>query len=262
MTVWLARDGFYGWSGSGEPTFLWESHRRDAVEISTARSCRAVAAFDPASGEYRCWLPARGDYRNTRCWTFDGVDWHVRTDVAANGVCVTNDARAYMIVCGKQTSSGKDGVFVLDRDGDPTDAIVRTGWIRSQRIGEKASIRRCYLLLRETGIAANEASKIDVAVRRDYRVETVMSVKVNAYPEVSSVARQQNIPGVYAADGSSLWGDGKAWRTRRVFKAKVDVDLASCDVFQLEITSSRRIEILGISFEEQSRPAGGANLTK
>jgi hypothetical protein len=257
MTVWLARDGFYGWVG-GDAVFLWEDHRRDAMEINMARASKAVAAFDPVSGEYRCWLPCRGSYDNNRCWTFDGVDWHYREDIRATGVCMTKDHRNYMITCGTRSDDGKDGVWALDRDGEQEPIMVRTGWIRSQRLGDKASIRRGYLLLRETGVPNNEGQRIAITSRTNYRVDTVSTTYVNTYPDVSSSARQQPAVGVYAQDGTSKWGDGKPWRIRRVYRAKFDLDLPSCDVFQLEFTCNRRIEILGVSFEEQDRPTFGA----
>ena len=163
-----------------------------------------------------------------------------------------------MIACGTSTDNGKDGVWALDRDGQQESIMVRTGWIRSQRLGDKASIRRGYLLLRETGVPNNQGQRIVVTSRTNYRVDTVSTTYVNTYPDVSSSARQQPAVGVYAQDGTSTWGDGKPWRIRRVYRAKFDLDLPSCDVFQLEFTCDRRIEILGVSFEEQDRPTFGA----
>lgn len=258
MTVWLGRDGFFGWDGSGDPKFLWEDHRRDALEINQAMAPKAVAVFDPISGEYRCWLPCRGGTENNRCWTFDGAEWHYRTDLRATGVCVTKDHRSYVIACGERDTDGKDGVWALDRDGEQESIMVRTGWIRSQRLGEKASVRRGYLLLRETGVPNNDGQRIAIAARTNYRVDTVSTTYVTTYPNVSATARQQPLVGVYSQDGTSTWGDGKPWRIRRVYRAKFDLDLPSCDVFQLEFTCDRRVEILGVTFEEQDRPTHGA----
>jgi len=258
VTVWLGRDGFYGWSGSGEPNFLWEDHRRDALEINSAFARKAVAVFDPASGEYRCWVACRGSQENNRCWTYDGVDWHHRTDLRATGACVTKDHRKYVLTCGERASDGRDGVWVLDKDGEQSTMTIRTGWVRSQRLGEKASIRRGYLLLRETGVPNNAGQRISVSARTNYRSDVISTTYVNTYPDVAPVARQQHATGVYSQDGTSTWGDGKPWRVRRVYLAKFDLDLPSCDVFQLEITCDRRYEVLGLSFEEQNRPTNGA----
>lgn len=260
VTVWLSRDGFVAWSGTGDVVPLWKQMERHTAEINRGRQRRACAVVDPVSGEYRCWVAARGSAANNRCWTYDGVEWRYRDDVEATGVTVTSDSRRYMIACGKSTGvSGVDGVWVLDQAGDPMPSSFKTGWIRSTRLNERASVRRGYVTMRETGIPVADTGKLQVTARTNFRIEAVSAATVQLYPEVSTAAKSTTELGIWSSDvATSAWSDGELWRRRRVFRAKFDIDLQSCETYQLEFTCTRRIEILSVSIEEQDRPTGGA----
>lgn len=258
-TVWLSSAGFVSWTG-GEPLPLWENMARHTSEINRGRMRRAVAGFDPTSGEYRCWVAVRGSASNNRCWTYDGAEWRFREDIDATGVTVTNDHRKYMIVCGESNGdSGVDGVWVVDQAGDPMPIRIKTGWMRSTRLTERASIRRGYLTMRETGVPVGESGKMQVEARTNFRDETISSTSMQLYPEVSAVAKVDTTPGIWSSTAAtSAWDDGAKWRRRRVFKSKFDIDLQSCETYQLEFTCTRRVEVLNLTVEEQDRPSGGA----
>jgi hypothetical protein len=167
-------------------------------------------------------------------------------------------------VCGESNGdSGVDGVWVVDQSGDPMPIRIKTGWIRSSRMTERASVRRGYLTMRETGIPTNTASKMQVEARTNFRDETISSTDMQLYPEVSAVAKVDTTPGIWSTDADvSAWDDGKKWRRRRVFKCKFDIDLQSCETYQLEFTCTRRVEVLNLTVEEQDRATGGASTSR
>jgi hypothetical protein len=262
VTVWLARDGFYGFAG-GEVRYLFEQHREDAKKHNKGRLRAACAEFDPKTGRYMCWVGFEGAQYNTRCWTYDGTDWHHEDVLRASSVTVTKDHRSLILACGTSTyHSDKDGVWVLNGPGDPVSSLVKTGWIRGQRTRDRASTRRVYFTLRETRVPAGDAQKVQVSIRRDYRAEVVDSTTLNTYPEVSSKVTASNSAPTLSKWGTGAYNDGGSWRKRRIFRAKADIDVAGCEVFQIEATCTKGWEILSIAFEEQEKPDSGSRAFK
>lgn len=255
LTIWLGVDGFYGYA-NGEVSFLFELHRSIVKKINRARRHRAVACFDHHSGEYRCWVAYDGSTRNTMCFTYNGTDWHQRDDVAASGVTVTDDHRRLVIACGEVDDV--DGVWIVDRGGDPVVSTVETGWMRSLRSQENASVRTVYLWLRETTVTTvdNTTNRIQVAWSQDYRAETVGTATARPWP--GAKPGYGTVPDIY---DDAVYG-AATWRKRRPFWAKVDINVQSCEVFRLTITCPRRWELLAVSFEEQPRTASGALKTR
>lgn len=250
LTVWLGRDGFYGYDGSAV-TYLFSRHRQIARSHNLTRLKQAVACFDPNSGQYRCWVAIGGSLRNNRCYTFNGSDWHHRDEVWADGVTVSQDERKQIFVSGYRDDISREGVWVQDTAGEAVKAEVTTAWIRAQRSDTHASIRRVYLWLRETGNFSADANKIQVGVRRDYRAELETQFYIPLYPEVAEEYATVGLP-TFWGDTTTPWGTtGAAWRTRRPFWAMASVDIPDCEVFQLEISCAKRFEILGFRFEER-----------
>lgn len=249
VTVWLGQDGFYGFDGN-DVGFLFALHRQSAKRHNRARMRKAVACFDHHSGEYRCWVPTGSNLRNNRCWTWDGEVWHHRNDVSASGATTTQDHRRLVLVSG--TVNNIDGIWVCDRGGPTIESTLKSGWLRGTRSRERASTRRLRIRLRETGLAANEAAKLQVRVRRDYRAEVVSTQTLQTYPEI--------------ADGygtnPDAWGTatvGSAtWRKRRPFEAVADIMVSDCETFQIELAGPARFEILSVGFEEAPHTAAGA----
>jgi len=254
-TIWLARDGFYGWSAQGGIQFLFDDHRQEALKFNRARVHRAVAEFDYWSGQYRCWVSTEAETENNLCYCYDGRAWHTRDDTQANGVTVTQDSRRLMLVGGNESSStATNGVWVMDRAGAILAGTLQTGWLRSTHSSERGSIRTVHLWLRETYLSTS-TGKITVSVERDYRTGTVSSKTVNAYPEAAQITGSSTLIQPHAW-GSQTYG-ASVFRERRPFWAKVDIEVASCEVFRLTITSAQRFEVLAIKFEDQDRTSGG-----
>lgn len=249
MTVWLGDDGFYGYDGSSI-SYLFLEHRETAKRFNQARLHRAVAAFDRRSGEYRCWVPVAGSQENNICYTFDGQMWGERTDIAATGAVATDDHRNAVIVSGKVGED--DGVWVMDSAGPSVEqAIVETAWLRATAGYERASVRHVFLWLRETSYATSAADKILVEARADYRQAVVSSARVQPTPDKGE---EEHIPGRW---GVTALGSTRKWQRRRPFWVRVDLNLEAVEVFQLRISCTGSMELLGIATEEQPRPTSG-----
>lgn len=263
VTIWLGRDGFYGFSG-GEPTFLFDQHRFHAKRFNKAVVHRSIAVFEHKTGQYRCWVPYESALSANLCFCYDGTSWHTRDDTTATGATVTADHRKLVIVSG--TNTVDSGVWVVDRGGDVLTAELITGWLRNLRSKDRSSIRFVWLWLRETGTytltaapatpgspVTTVAGQIRVDVYRDYRSEIESTTYTQAYA-------------VEGGDGPaepSFWdqasyGTEANWRHRRPYWARVSIDVPTCETFKIKLSCDNEIEILAISFDEMPRDAAGA----
>ena len=253
LTVWLGRDGFYAFDGSSV-SYLWEDLRQEAVSLVAGGLHSATGRFDPASGEYRCWVASKGAADSTTSYRYDGTYWRWwRSVSSAHGVTVTRDNRALMLTCGIR--SGADGVWVEDHGQTAVTSTLESGWIRSTT-DARASIRRVRLWLRETAIDADTTTQVQISARRDWRADIVSTGTVRRFPEQEEV-REPDAPQPSFLDNAETWATAR-WRSRRPFWSKCDIDIPSCEVFQLKITATGRFEILGFQFEESDRNNSGA----
>ena len=183
MLLWLGADGFYSMSATDTAPRLISANIGDRTRnFNVARVRQAVAAFDPTSQEYRCWVPADGTARNSVCFAYDGQGWRERTDMyEVTGVCTTRNHQSYMLVCGRangtaqftkgpgiygtasyenhsvvaEKQEAQNGVWVLDRENhtwipDPLTSTIETSWIGAGTSQQRKSIIKVYLWLRET----------------------------------------------------------------------------------------------------------------
>jgi hypothetical protein len=182
--VWLGTDGFYSMTSENfTPALISVAVGDRLKDLNVARIRQSVAAFDPKSGEYRCWVPIDGTSRNSVCFTYDGEGWRERTDMyEVTDVCTTRNHQSYMLVCGKAsgtaqytedgtTASGEKGVVTVQKDYADSPAngvwvldhenhtwlpnpsigyLLETGWLGSGSSQTRKSIVRVYLWLRET----------------------------------------------------------------------------------------------------------------
>lgn len=258
LTVWLGRDGFYGYDGESVK-FLFGKFREDVVTFNAAMLHRSVAYFDPASGEYRCWVPSESSTVPNVCWIYDGVNWRTRDDIYATGVVTTADHRNMSIACGSVDVSGtrRHGVWVLDQAGEQAEGYLRSGWIRSTRSSTRSSSRRLRLLLRETESATDDADKLIVRFYKDYRFGTndvVDTQYKNMYPSEGVPVRNK------VKTEPELWG-GTTWanatfRTRRPFWISVDFNVSDIEVWAFDVQSTSRFEVIAFAFHEEGRDSG------
>lgn len=251
LTVWLGRDGFYGFTPEAGPTFLFDAQRYHAKRFNRAIMHRAVAAFEPRSGQYRCWISYENAGNQNMCFCYDGSAWHTRDETAATGVTVTNDHRRLMIISGKFGNSR--GAWVIDHGGDVQPCEMVTAWIRNMRSKDRSSSRFVWLWLRETGSFTSGDDQIRVDVYRDYRSEIISTSWVQAYPVESS-----NGPANPSLWDTAVYGAAAVLRIRRPYWVRATIDVSSCEVFRLKISCENEMEILAVSFDEMPRDSAGA----
>lgn len=250
LVVWLGRDGFYAYDGSGV-SYVSPQLRKQFRQVTLGRLRQAVAAVDPRSREYRCWVSARGSVTNNLCFIFDGQGWRERDDVAADSVCVTQDHRQYMLVGGQIAGDDlRSGVYLLDHDASPDipevvagrEAIVETGWIEAGTSKRQKSTYRLSLWLRETTLGT-----LTVEVMKNWRQTVVQTVTTNRYSE-------KDVPAIWqtAVSGSAVWTD------RRPFWRRVDIYIPSMDTVKFRIRGTGLWEFVGLEVDMADRQLGGA----
>ena len=272
LAVWLGREGFYAWSGSGVPTLVSKPVKdTHTYRINKGWRRGAVAAVDPRMGEYRCWVPVDGSQVNNLCMVFDGGGWRERNDVYAAGVCVTRDHRQYMLALGTATDiSDHSSVWTLDHDGrgdnsytNTRESWVETTWLRNTRSHRRGSPIRAGIWIRES-----TSGNLTVEVMRDWR----------EYPKLTEVGT--NPPNYPEDDTPPFWDTVLVGSTtddvlrdltgadanpshfvrRRPHWVKVDIMLPSVEVFRIRVKYTGDWEFIGIHFDEQDRHAGGAKI--
>jgi hypothetical protein len=266
LTVWLGREGFYGFDGE-KVVLLSSDIKADIISrINNTRRLRACAAVDPKMGEYRCWVPVDGSTTNNLCVIYDGQSWRERTDVKAAAVCTTRDHRQYMLALGTvDTGTDHPSVWVLDHEAKSTktpaarDSIVETHWLRNTRAHRRASPMRVSVWFRET-----TSGQATVEVMRDWRE----SPTVSASGPAPNLYTTEDPPPFWdtAAYGSSSYNaltestQATGWVNRRPYWSKIDVHVPSCEVFRVRIKYQGDMEFVGISYEEADKHAGGFKL--
>lgn len=255
MTVWLGREGFYGFDGQSAIP-LFKEHRQQARRINWTRAGRSNATFDYHSQQYHCWVPHDGSQEPNRRYKFDGVHWHwddYDGTVSMRAVTVTADHRRMAIGAG--TIGSDTGVWAVNRGDSIEEMTVKTGWIRATRSADRGAVYRVQLWLREASNSNdNDANRIQVKVRRDYRAEVTHTVVVEPRPTVYD-DYQGNVA---EADEWPITVGTAVFRRRRPFWASRDIDVPHCEVFQLEISCPKKMEILGFRVIETPSDDGGA----
>lgn len=269
MTVWLARDGFYGFDGQ-QIRFLFDEHRDLARQFNLARIGASNGYFDPRSGQYHCWVPWQTATKPNRRFKFDGRYW---THDAYSGLeamvstTVTADHRSMVIGAGDienpATGTPIIGVWALDHGHDTQTATAKTGWIRAFNSNFRASIKQVRFWLRETGNGS-----ATIKIRRDYRNETDDPDRtIGLQPEVV----ETGAPSPYhQRTPHTLYKNADLWdvdssstavvRRRRPFWTHRTIQIPKCEVFQLEISSSSFFEIAGLQYDFEYRdPSGSSN---
>ena len=253
--IWMGEDGFYLFQGQEDYSRGVDLISNDVdlfvKRMTHGRRKQAVAAVDPTTGEYRCWVSLDGSTTNNFCFIFDGTGWRTRRDVQATAVCVTRDHRNYMLVAGQNENT--DGVWLLDHEQPlyqppailARTAVLETAWLSSAQSQEKRTAYTLYLWLRET---SNSSVKIEVM--RDWRNTVIETTTAERYSG-------DDIPPFW---GSTELGGGKTWKKRRPYWTRAAVYVPSAEVFKFRISGVGRWEFVGIQLDEANRYAGGARI--
>lgn len=234
--VWLGEDGFYQFDGS-QVTRMWDNHPDWSQRLTRTALHKAHAVFDPVRREYLCWVPADGRDEPSMCWVYDGVAWRTRDEEApVRGSCVVG--RDIFV-----TTSGDEGLRVLNKGQYVQDAYIDTGWLNSFGPPNRVSGYTISIRLREV---SDESKYSDTArqrgmrltVMRDYRKEVVHTSNIPVHAKVVSGP----VP--------STWGDTSGsealWRDRGFFWVKADFFVPSANTMRLKLECFAPVEIADI----------------
>tara|TARA_R110002020_G_scaffold152028_2_gene329488 strand:- start:158 stop:2536 length:2379 start_codon:yes stop_codon:yes gene_type:complete len=253
--LWLSYEGFYSYNGT-ELTFASPQLRRTFKRATVNRLVQAVAAYDPRSREYRCWLSLDGNRRNATCFTFDKNGWRTRTEMVADSVCVTRDHRQYTLVGGGLVGDGgHGGVYLLDHAASPDiqalghvknrEALVETAWLEATDSDKAKTSYVVYLWLRET-----ESTSVTIEVLKNWREEVIETNTTKRYSE-------KDIPDFWA---STKFGSG-TWRDKRPFWTRAAVHVPSAESVKFRIRGIGAWEFVGLQVKMAPRYYGGAQVT-
>lgn len=258
QTIWLGRKAFYAYS-QGAVEYFSDTIRDDLKYINTSRERQSVAAVDVYSGEYRCWVPMYSSKSNDRCYVFDArppnTGWRTRTDISASAVCVTKDHRAYMLAAGSvgtEPVSTPESVYVLDREVPSTvytlpqrSYTIETNWLLNESEYDAKTPITVYIWMIESS-----SQDLSVQVYRDWRKSVIHDETVTLYYE-------NDPPPFY---GTATLDTGETIRRSRPYWCKAKVFVPGCEVFKLILTSTAKIEFVGLSYDYVPHPSGGARV--
>lgn len=257
-TIFLGRDGFYLYEG-GRLQYASPELRRTMKRLTYARLKQAVAAYDPRSREYRCWVSLDGSERNNHCLIYgpspDGSrGWRERDDMVVDSVCVTADHRRYMLVGGNLNDDNKrSGVYLLDHNAsvdipaltEDREALIETGWLEAGDSDKAKTSYVVYLWLRET-----ENTKVTVDVLRNWREKVIDTHTTTRYSK-------KDVPDFWA---STKLGTG-TWRDKRPYWTRVPIHVPSAESVKFRIRGTGNWEFVGLQVKMSSRYYGGAQLS-
>lgn len=270
--VWLGQRGFHAFDGSRVST-ISDPIAYTLRSLNFARAKQAVAAVDPETGEYRCWLPIEAGELNTLCLVFDGTGWRRRTDVTAAAVCVTNDHRRYMLVAGVSTDSvavARDGVWVLDRvvrsyTPATRTSMVETAWLSSLVAKERKAPLTLYAHLRE-----RNSGSVTVEVMKNWRLtpvtETIDStadnpLKLHETADPPPFWGSETYDATNTAAANALDARVNTWRRVRPYMRRVSIGTAPVETYKIRFKHTADWEFIGFSVDENPKELGGGRVS-
>ncbi len=266
-TVWLGREGFYGYDGSDVVRISDNIEDTVIRRINKGYRIGACAVVDPTSGEYRCAIPIDGSKVNNLTVVFDDLGWRTRDDVYPAAMCVTRDERQLVLALGSASVSGvrKNSLWVLDHDGDgtastdPVTSIYETVWLRNGRSYRNASPKVARFWLRAT-----RDDTLTLETFRDGRayppLQTEPEVKRYAEAEEFTPFWNQTVLAGNHVERERCGTFTNYWVRRRNYWAKEDIDIPACETFKFRITGTGDWEFVMAIYEERDSYGGGAKM--
>jgi len=236
--IWLGADGFYVWDGQTIVPAPWFGDVAGLVAtISKPRMCQATAQVDPASGEYRCWVPI-GSEDNSVCVVLCSQGWRRRTDIIAGATCV---AGGVIVAAGTMSCKinggslvARESIWVIDREAPnvavPKVYIWETGWVTAPLAatrGMRGAILVAYESARDTILAT---------VYRDGRTVKVGEVRIKMYEDGASALFY----------GISKYGAAGVWEDPVQVLSRGDLSVSSVRSYRLRLTTNRRCRLLAV----------------
>ena len=269
--VWLGEDGFYRYTTEGIE--LISGPIQPTVDrINSARELQACASVNMKNHEDRCWVPLDSSKSNSICLVFDGLGWRRRDGENLAAVCTTKDHRRLMLGAGavagqflnpvvsrqadgvlryRPVVASYDGVWVLDHENiffkpESRTYEIETGWISWIDSINRRTAKTIYLSLRESVDAA-----ATIKVYRDWR----KTPDKLAYTDESkaTLLNPDDKPPLW---GTENWSLSNYWARRRPYWKRIDIEVPSCEVYKIIITSTKPLEFLGISIDEEPKIGG------
>ena len=127
-------------------------------------------------------------------------------------------------------------------------ATIETSWIRWGTSSNRKTAKTVYLNFRETENAA-----ATIKVYRDWRMGStpIYTDTVNA-----THYTPEDIPALW---DTTLWDAADAeWVRRRPYWKRVDIDIPSCEVYKIVITTNSKCEFLGLMIDEEPKAGSRA----
>lgn len=275
MTVWLGRDGFYGFDGTQVLQLSGDIKESVIQRINKNWRVRACSAVDPRMGEYRCWIPVDGAQVNNLCVVYDGQGWRERTDVQAAAVATTRDKRQYMIALGRAVTGatpapGHASTWLLDHAAEngaevpsARESIVETTWLRNAKSRRRASPLRVTVWVRETCL-----DTMSVQAYRDWREHPAAGTGTGnppyLYPEDDVPRTWDDVSFDATYVNPMLKPDTtpipQHYTKRRPTWVKLDLHIPSCETFKLRFSFIGDWDFIGLQYEEVDRDVGGAKI--
>jgi hypothetical protein len=128
------------------------------------------------------------------------------------------------------------------------DAIIESAWLLNENDYSQKSLFTVYFWFRETS-----SSTARVTLYRDWRMVPVEIEELTLNP---------------VSDPPPFWGttqldkapEAETIRKRRPYWSRAAIFIPSCEVFKVSIKSEADAEFVGISFDYQLKPSGGARI--
>lgn len=243
VVIWLGRQGFLALT-DGNVIELSLPQKRLWSKTNKGRLVQAVSIM--VEGMYRCWVAQGTSQVPNICHEFNGTGWRRRIDTRARSVCVTRDYRAYTIVAGVDELLSREGVYILDREGELLGArshttVVETTWMMSEAV-TRQSLRRIILIGRETGLGS-----VTVQIMRDWDETVVATHTILLHSEDA-------VPDTW---DTAVLGIAK-WTQRRPFYGTTDVDISSAESIKLRFSATSDLDFLGFVLQTQEQAKGGS----
>lgn len=267
ITLWLGQNKWFAYTSQGVVEVNQEYKEEVTGRITRARQQQAVAAVDPRTGEYRCWVPINGSTTNNVCMICDDAGlWRTRDDVHAAAVCVTQDSRQLMLALGSALVGGtrRNSLWVLDREGgadavrpDLVTAVVETVWLRNARAQRHGTGVQFSVWLRET-----RDGEVTFEAFRDGRRHPAVATSTTT---VATRATDAWTPLWDDADNVLAGTHREAeygtylenyWARRRPFWRREDVFVPSAETLRFRV-SGTDWELAGMAYSENDSHKGG-----
>ena len=261
--IWLARDGFYAMTGGAISKVSTPIDRTVRNYLNRGRLGMSAAAYDSASGEYRCAVPPAGEQHNTLILCFDGAHWRrQRLDLHIADFTATNDWRQYLLGLGHKKISDSSSklwdstrveTYVMDRStkhGVTTaeDIIYRSAWLRGDELG------LLPINVRSMFVGMIDAWNDDVTIKFYRNGSWAEHVSMT---DLKSIGVNDDSGVVTDVAGAAVLGTSKV-HDPRLFWRQIPAGLENVNSWAFEISAARptRVHLASFAFDISAATSG------